>query len=140
MTDIEKLQAEELVNLSEEEEIFDLESLVTDGADARIPITLEYPKEDGSMVKAGAMIRPLTNVEWNNVTRFSRKTNPKTTNEVELVKIGLYTKKGEQFPPELVEKLPAGLILKIVEKLAEVSGIDLYSKRNLQIAKDMMDF
>lgn len=139
MTDIEKLQAEELANLSENEEIFDLESLITDGADARIPIILEYPKEDGTVVKAGAMIRPLTNIEWNNATRLNRK-NAGTTNEVELVKIGLYTKKGEQFPPTLVEKLPAGLILKIVEKLAEVSGIDIYSKRNLKIAKDMIDF
>lgn len=139
MTDIEKLQAEELANLNENEEIFDLESLVTDGADARIPITVEYPKKDGTMVKAGAMIRPLTNIEWNNATRLNRKNNG-TTNEVELVKIGLYTKKGEQFPPQLVEKLPAGLILKIVEQLAEVSGIDLYNKRNLKIAKDMMDF
>ena len=139
MADIEKLQAEELANLNENEEIFDLESLVTDGADARIPITVEYPKKDGTMVKAGAMIRPLTNVEWNNATRLNRK-NTGTTNEVELVKIGLYTQKGEQFPPQLVEKLPAGLIVKIVEHLAEVSGIDLYNKRNLKIAKDMMDF
>ena len=139
MTDIEKLQAEELANLANDEEIFDLESLVTDGADARIPITVEYPRKDGSMASAGAMIRPLTNVEWNNATRLSRK-GTGTTNEVELVKIGLYTKKGEQFPPELVEKLPAGLILKLVEELARVSGIDLYNKRNLKIAKTLMDF
>lgn len=139
MTDIEKLQAEELANLSENEEIFDLESLVTDGADVRIPITVEYPKKDGTMTKAGAMIRPLTNTEWSNATRLSRK-NSATTNELELVKLGLYTKKGEQFPPELVEKLPVGLIQKILEEIARVSGIDLYNKRNLKIAKDMMDF
>ena len=136
MTDIEKLQAEELANLSENEEIFDLETLITDGADARIPITVEYPRKDGKIVKAAAMVRPLTTVEWNNATRFNKNNN----NDVELVKIGLYTKKGEPFPPELVEKLPAGLIMKILEKIAEVSGVDLYDKRNLKLAKDMMDF
>ena len=29
---------------------------------------------------------------------------------------------------------------RMIEKIAEVSGVDLYDKRNLKLAKDMMDF
>ena len=60
------------------EEIFNLESLITDGADARVPIEIDFPTKNGKK-KAAAMIRPLTNVEWNNALRISRK-NFTTTN------------------------------------------------------------
>ena len=42
------LQAEELIKLAEEEEIFNLESLITDGADARIPIEINFPTKEGT--------------------------------------------------------------------------------------------
>lgn len=142
MTDVNKLKEEELAMLSnEEEEIFDLESLVTDGADAKIPIVIKYPK-DGKTVKAGALIRPLTNVEWNNATRLSRnqKLVTKTTNEIELVKMALYTRNDEQFPAKAVEALPNGVILELVKQIAHISGVEINSEENIKLAKEMMGF
>lgn len=128
-------KAEELIKLSEEEEIFNLESLITDGADARIPIEIDFPTKNGKK-KAAAMIRPLTNVEWNNALRIARK-NFKTTNEIELLKMALYTKEGEPFPKELVEKLPNGVVMKLVQTLGEISGIEV-TEENMKMAKEML--
>lgn len=128
-------KAEELIKLSEEEEIFNLESLITDGADARIPIEIDFPTKNGKK-KAAAMIRPLTNVEWNNALRISRK-NFTTTNEIELLKMALYTKEGEPFPKELVEKLPNGVVMKLVQTLGEISGIEV-TEENMKMAKEML--
>lgn len=140
MTNVDELMEEELQNLQADDEIFDLESLVTDGKDARIPIVIEYPRKDGKIVKAGAMIRPLTNVEWNNATRLRRNPKDNTTNEIELVKKALYTRDGEQFPPDLVMCIPNGVILELVKQIAKISGVDLKSKENIQMAKEMMGF
>lgn len=117
---------------------FDLESLIVDGVEAKIPIVIEFPR-NGQTVKASAMIRPLTNYEWNNATRLSRA-GETTTNEVELVKQALYTKDGKEFPEELVEKIPAGVIVELVKEIAKVSGINLTSKENLEMARQMMGF
>jgi len=140
MTDVNKLREEELEMLSkEDEEIFDLESLITDGVDAKIPIVIKYPK-DGKTVRAGALIRPLSNIEWNNATRLNRAPTSKTTNEVELVKKALYTRSGEQFPPKLVEQMPNGVIMELVKQIAHISGVDIDSKENIRMAKEMMGF
>lgn len=128
-------KAEELIKLSEEEEVFNLESLITDGADARIPIEIDFPTKNGKK-KAAAMIRPLTNVEWNNALRIARK-NFTTTNEIELLKMALYTKEGEPFPKELVEKLPNGVVMKLVQTLGEISGIEV-TEENMKMAKEML--
>lgn len=129
-------KTEELIKLAEEEEIFNLESLITDGADARIPIEINFPTKEGTK-KAAAMIRPLTNVEWNNATRIARK-NFTTTNEIELLKMALYTKDGEPFPKELVEKIPNGVIVKLVQKLSEISGVEI-TEENIKMAKEMLE-
>ena len=128
--------------LHEEEEIFDLETLVTDGKDARFPVKIKYPKknDDGTvvMVDAGALIRPVTNIEWNNATRMKRSPNDKTSNEVELLKKALYTRGGEQMPPAIVEALPNGVVIELVKLISEVSGVDY--EANLKMAKEMMGF
>lgn len=139
MTNTDELLQQEIESLSAEEEIFDLESLITDGVDAKIPIVIEFPK-DGKMVKAGAMIRPLTIVEWNNATRLQRRPSENTTNEIELVKKALYTRKGEEFPPDLVDKFPTGVVLELVKQIARISGVELNSKENIKMAKELMGF
>ena len=137
MVDISKLKEEELNSLSEED-VFNLESLIVDGADAKIPITIKFPRADGRVVKAAAMIRPLTNIEWNNCVRLNRVPNDNTTNEVELLKKALYTKEGEQFPPHLVEKIPNGVVLELINELARISGVDV--EENMKYAKVMLGF
>lgn len=139
MPDINELREKELKSLTqEEEEIFELETLITDGADARIPVIISYPRPDGRIVKGAVLIRPLTNLEWNNAVRFQRKPGDTTTNEVELLKLALYTKDGKQFPPELVEKLPNGVVLELVKEVSKASGIDW--EENIRLAQKMMGF
>ena len=43
MTDINRLQEEELSKLNEEKQIFDLETLIIDGEIARIHVEIEFP-------------------------------------------------------------------------------------------------
>lgn len=143
MTDIDKLREEELRQLNnEDEEIFELEALISDGVDARFPVKITYPKQedDGTyrMVTAGALIRPLSNIEWNNATRLKRSPNSKTTNEVELLKKALYTRDNKQFPPKLVEGLPNGVVLNLVNEVARISGVNVEEQEKL--AKEMMGF
>jgi len=75
MSKVDDLKAEELNRLNNnDDEIFDLESLITDGADARFPIIVKFPKGNET-VEAAAMIRPLTSIELNNLSRTSRGSN-----------------------------------------------------------------
>lgn len=143
MTNVEELREKELESLSkqehdtDEEEIFDLETLITDGEDARIPVIVKFPK-NGKTVKAAALIRPLTNVEWNNCVRIKRKPSENTTNEVEVLKKALYTKDGKQFPPKIIENMPAGVALELMNEVSRISGID--TEKNMKMAKDMVGF
>lgn len=139
MTDVDKLKEEELRALSEEEEIFDLESLITDGTNAKVPITIQYYNTDLQRnVKAGAMIRPLSNLEWNNSVRLNRSQNSNTTDNIELLKKALYTIDGKPFNPKAIESMPAGVVEQLVEKVAEISGIDL--EKNIERAMKLQGF
>lgn len=145
MVDVKKLKEEELNQLNkkeflefEDEEVFNLESLIVDGADAKIPIIIKYPKPDGTMVKGAAMIRPLTNVEWNNAVRFNRNPNDNTSNEVELLKKALYTKEGKPFPPKKIDAMPNGVVLELVNEVSRISGVDM--EENLKLVQQMMGF
>ena len=140
MNDVNKLIDDELSALNNDE-VFDLEALITDGADARVPVKITFPKQepDGTirMVQAGAMIRPLTNLEWNNAVR-KKKQGLSTTDEVELLKMALYTMKGEQMPSEVVEKIPNGVTIELVKEVARISGVDI--EANLRLARDIVGF
>ena len=143
MTNVDKLKEEELKNLQEDEELFDLEELVTGGKDVRVPVKIIYPKyneETGEveMVPTGALLRPLSNVEWNNCTRLNRAPNSKTSNEVELLKKALYKPNGEQMPPMVVEAMPNGIVIELVKEVSRISGIDI--KANMELAKKMAGF
>ena len=59
---------------------------------------------------------------------------------LELVKKALYTRKGEPFPQELVEKFPTGVVVALVKEIAKISGVNLNSKENIQMAKELMGF
>lgn len=118
MDDIEKTKQEELEHLQQENEVFDLESLIVDGDDAKIPITFIYPNTNKTV---GAMIRPVNTREYNLILKKSEKLGLQFL--VEMLKIALYKMDGSPFPEELIGKLPAGVCAEIVEKINEVSGI-----------------
>ena len=79
-------------------------------------------------------------MEWNNATRLQRRPSENTTNEIELVKKALYTRKGEEFPSDLVDKFPTGVVLELVKQIARISGVELNSKENIKMAKELMGF
>lgn len=139
MVDVNKLKEEELENLEkkEEEVIYDLESLILDGVDSKVPIVIDFPTTEG-VKKVGALIKPLTAVEWNNAIRLANKLKD-STSEIEIVKIGLFSKDGEAFSYDLIMKMPSGVVKDIFYKIADVSGVK-FSEQEIGILEAMMGF
>ncbi len=139
MVDVNKLKEEELENLEkkEEEVIYDLESLILDGVDSKVPIVIDFPTSEG-VKKVGALIKPLTAVEWNNAIRLANKLKD-STSEIEIVKIGLFSKDGEAFSYDLIMKMPSGVVKDIFYKIADVSGVK-FSEQEIGILEAMMGF
>ena len=124
------------------EEIFDLERLIVDGADARIPVEVDFPVyNDGELEykRYGVMIRPLKSSELNNATQVGLRFDDTDVN-TEIVKLGLCRKDGSPYDPDVVEKLPAGVINKLTEKICEVSGIQQDKEKNAELIREMMGF
>ena len=133
---------EEFLLEEDNDDIFDLERLILDGAEARIPVEVEFPVyKDGELTykKYGVMIRPLKSSEMSNATQRGLRDIDSDVN-TEIVKLGLCRKTGEQFPEDIVEKLPAGVINKLTEKICEVSGIKQDKERNEELIREMMGF
>ncbi len=138
MTDIEKLKEEELETLSQEdEELFDLETLILDGADAKIPVIIDFPTAEG-VKKVGCMIKPLTAPEWNNAIKLSRKLRDSSA-ELEIVKLGLFDKNGEPFNYDLLVKMPNGVVQTIFNMISDVSGVKL-GEEQLKILENILGF
>ena len=137
------LNENELQQITKEDtELFDLENLITDGADARIPLEVDFPiYKNGEMThkKYGVIIRPLKSSELNNATQIGLRDSNSDVN-TEIVKKGLLRKDGTSYPPEIVEKLPAGVINKLTEKICEISGIQTDNENNRELIKEMMGF
>ena len=97
-----------------EEELFDLETLITEGVDSRVPIEIEFP--DGK--KAAAMIRPISTGEFQTI--YNGDTSELL---VKVLEAGLMNKKGEPLPVDLIEAMPIGLPAQITQQIFEISGI-----------------
>ena len=128
------------INLDVDE--FSLEQLIVDGADARIPIEIDFPiYRDGELTsrKYGVTIKPLKSSEVSNATKIGLADDDTDIN-TEIVKKGLCRKDGTPFSPEIVEKLPAGVINALTEKICEVSGIQPSKEANAEVLREMMGF
>ena len=66
--------------------------------------------------------------------------NPDTDVNTEIVKEGLCTKNGDPFPADVVEKLPVGVIVKLAEKICEVSGITPSGEDQSKLVREVMGF
>lgn len=135
-------QEGEIEMLSQETEILDLETLIVDGANARIHVEVDFPVYKNGEVhhkKYGAIIKPLPSNEFTNATQIGLK-NPDTDVNTEIVKKGLCTKNGDIFPVEVVEKLPVGVIIKLAEKICEVSGIEQNKDDQAELVREVMGF
>ena len=123
----------EELKFSSDEEFFDLETLITEGTDAKVPITIEFPNGK----KAKALIRPvlakdLKIIGFNFDNPFAVMT--------EVLKIALLNSNGEPLPEKLVDGLPAGLPIKIASQIFEISGIETNPEDADQLKDNLESF
>lgn len=111
-----------------EEELFDLETLITEGIDARVPIEIEFPNGK----KAAAMIRPISTGEFQTIY------NGDASNIlINILETSLMNKKGEPMPRNLIESMPIGLPAKLVKQIFDISGIEQDEEQAAELVKNM---
>lgn len=113
------------------EEIFDLESLVADGVDNFIPLKFIYPNKNK---KVGVYVRPITTVEFTNASRTPREVI------INVVKTALYDTNKNKIPPQIIDKLPAGVTIELYKKIAEISGIPVEENPSDEMMEKLMGF
>ena len=116
------------LKIKQDEELFDLETLITEGVDAQRPIEIEFPNGK----KAAAQIKPITAAEF----KMIYNENPADM-LLGILELGLLNKEGEPIPHNLIEALPMGLLSKLAEKIATISGLELQPEKTIT-AKDLM--
>lgn len=135
---IEDEKQKELEHLQQEEEIFELDQIISEGTNAKIPFTFIYPN---TTRKVGVLIRPLSTNEYQNAIMRSRKL--KSNFLIELAKLGIYKMDETEFPEDLLMELPAGVITKITNEINRISGIELIKgseEVQQKLLEDMMGF
>lgn len=109
MTELEIAQ-----NNNNDDTFFDLETLITEGTESRVPIEIKFP--DGR--KAQALIRPITTGEFQTVYNGNA-----AELLVNVLATSLMNKDGNSIAPSLIKKMPVGLPAQIVQQIFEISGI-----------------
>ena len=122
---------------TEAQELFDLETLILEGAETRIPITFDFPTQNG-IVQTSAMIRPVSNQEWNNAITTAKQDLPRFT--VLILQKGLLTSNGEQLSEELLGKIPQGVADQLVRQIQDLSGIKQNKEEQYELTKELMGF
>lgn len=133
-----KEKQKELKHLQQEEEIFELDQIITEGTNAKIPFTFIYPN---TTKKVGVLIRPLSTNEYQKAILSSKRL--KTNLLIELAKLGVYKLDESKFPDDLLAELPAGVITRITNEINRISGVELMDTSEdaqQQIFDDLMGF
>jgi len=141
MVNAKKLQEQEIEELENEE--YDFETLILQGAETTVPIMVNYPIYNGEEIEyvpLTAIIKPITNVDANNAYSKGLANSNKTTANIEIVKKGLFTKDMKPFKPELVEKMPTGVVDEICKQIMKISGISQNKEENMELVKKLMGF
>lgn len=112
----------------EVQELFDLETLITEGIDTRVPIEIEFP--DGR--KAGAMIRPLSANEFKTIYDGDA-----SNILISILEKGLMNKNGDVLPRSLIEAMPIGLPAKIIKQIFEISGVETTEEDTNEIINNL---
>ena len=102
------------LEFNKEEEYYDLETLITEGIDANIPIVIEFPNGK----KAQAQIRPISTGEFSTIYNGDA-----AELLVNVLSTALMNKNGEPLSSSLIEAMPVGLPAKIVQQIFEISLI-----------------
>lgn len=113
------------------EELYDLESLITEGTDSFIPLKFVFP---GTDKKVGVFIRPVLTKE------FTDAANSPGFIISNLVKIALYDRNKKLFPAQVIDNLPAGVVIELYKKIADISGIPTKEQSSEEVVERMMGF
>lgn len=120
--------------IQENAKVMNLESLITGGIDAVIPITITYMGQDFS-----ANIRPINAIENNEVTQ--KYINKRESVILNTVKKCLLKDDGKNYTIAELEKIPAGVIQNIYNKIQEISGIEnTTSEDDMKMIRELMGF
>ena len=120
--------------IQENAKVMNLESLITGGIDAIIPITISYMGQDFS-----ANIRPINAIENNEVTQ--KYINKRESVTLNTVKKCLLKDDGKNYTIAELEKIPAGVIQNIYNKIQEISGIEnTASEDDMKMIRELMGF
>ena len=130
-------QEEELASLQNEQELVNLETLITEGSDLRIPIVFDYPTQNG-LKKVSAIIRPLTVAEWEEATNYVMHHKKEFT--LKILEKGLLNNDGEPIPIELLRKMPIGVVNEIYRRISDVSGVKEDKEEQFKLTKELMGF
>ena len=117
------------LEINQTDELFDLETLITEGADAIIPISIEFP--DGKC--AAAKIKPVSTAQFR-----SLYTEDKAELIVNLLELSLLNKEGEHLSRSLIESMPLGVSSRISEQICVISGLELKPEDKVS-ARDLTD-
>lgn len=124
-------------NKTKEQELFDLETLILEGAETRIPITFDFPTQNG-IVQTSAIIRPVSNRDWNNA--LSKAKNNLANFTVLILQKGLLSSSGEQLSEGLLGKIPQGVADELVRQIQDLSGIKQNQEEQYKLTKELMGF
>ena len=120
--------------IQENAKVMNLESLITGGIDAIIPITITYMGQDFS-----ANIRPINAIENNEVTQ--KYINKRESVILNTVKKCLLKDDGKNYTIAELEKSPVGVIQNIYNKIQEISGIEnTSSEDDMKMVRELMGF
>lgn len=134
MTDISKLQEEELNQLNKTEnvelleDIVNLEELILLGDEKRIPILIEYPLPDGKRVKTKALVKQLTIKELDNMKFTEENLLP---NSIRILQKAMFKQNGDNFKKAEIQKMPIGAVRAIANTILELSGVDEKTRAEL---------
>lgn len=123
--EINRLKQEDIVELEEE---INLEELILLGDEKKIPIIISYPREDGTRIRAKALVKQLTLKE---LSQIQVPRNNALEASINVLTEALFKQNGDNFTEEELLVLPIGVVNAISDKILELSGVDR-STQNLR--------
>ena len=110
--------SESEVNIELDE--INLEDLLVLGEDTKIPISIEYPRKDGTVIKAKAYVKQLTLKE---LKGFNVNNSNLLESAMEILTKTLYKSDNTVYTMDEILVLPVGVVQALAEKILELSGV-----------------
>ena len=110
--------SESEVNIEVDE--INLEDLIVLGEDTKIPISIEYPRKDGTVIKAKAYVKQLTLKE---LKGFNVNKSNLLESAMEILTKTLYKSDNTVYDMDEILVLPVGVVQALAEKILDLSGV-----------------